>query len=115
VSVFAGVSPAVGGLPASAADFAARASIGSVRADTDLGSGVFVAAWTVGAFRVDGESGVNEFTHNTPVPFGLAAASVQSYTRGTGRARVRKIRLTAPGAFDTDGYQYVARIVSTKS
>ena len=115
VSVFAGVSPAVRGLPASAADFAARASIGSVRADTDLGSGVFVAAWSVGSFRVDGESGVNEFTHNTPVPFGLAATSVQSYARGTGPARVRKLRLTSPGVFDTDGFQYVARIVPAES
>ena len=111
VGVFAGVSPATRSLPASAADFTSHATIGSFRHDADLSSGVRIAAWSVGTFRVGGATGVADFARDAGEPFGLAATSVQAYSRGTGRTRVHKASLAAPGLFDTDG-SYVAWIVA---
>ena len=113
-TVFAGVAPGVTDLPASRAEFAAQATIGSLRVSPGISfpvaSGIRVAAWSIGRFQVM-SVGPGRFSPDAPT--GLAATSVGSYFRGSaaaGVSPVRKSRVTTPGSFDTEGL-YVARIV----
>ena len=108
------MAPDLTDLPASAADFAAQATIGSLRVYPGISfpaaDGLRVAAWSIGRFQVM-SVGPGRFSPNAPT--GLAATSVGSYFRGSGAAGVgpvRMSRLTTPGPFDTEGL-YVARIV----
>jgi len=113
-TVFAGVAAGVTDLPASRAEFAAPATIGSVRVSPGVSfpvaSGIRVAAWPIGRFQV---MSVGPCRFSPSAPTGIAATAVGSYFRGSGAAGVspvRKSRLTTPGSFDAEGL-YIARIV----
>ena len=108
-AIYAGVNPVVIGLPASAGDFDAPASIGSflVRSTSPaVFSDSVIAASSMGSVDVS-RVGSNAAS---PSPFGVAAISVRRYRRLTGGRAVVGRNVTQVGVFDSQG-SYLAEIL----
>jgi hypothetical protein len=108
-TIFAGVNPAVSGLPMSAGDFVASTSLGSflVRNTTPaVFSDSVIAASSMGKVDV-ARVGTNAMS---PTPFGVAAVSVRTYRRLTGGGGVIRRNVTQVGVFDSQG-SYLAEIL----
>jgi hypothetical protein len=108
-AIYAGVNPAVSGLPASAGDFVTPASISNVTirsTSAAMFSDSIIAASSIGKVHM-AKVGSNAVM---PAPFGVAATTVRDYKRVTGGKAIVRKNVTQVGVFDSQD-SYLAEIL----
>jgi hypothetical protein len=106
-TLFAGVDPAITGLPTKASDFVITTAIRSVTVTgTSDGESPFadsmIAASVIGRVRL----GVVDAASGT-APFGVATTFIVSYSRSTAGAFLNRRNLVIPGEYDHEGNFFV--------